>query len=174
MNLSEHQRAMRDLLRGRAAADDPYIAAAAASTGLAVTRDTILGWQRFRLDRHCRLTAALLRQRGLYDTIVATLPPLPYIEQLAEALFEVASACGDPLVASVAAFERAMLRDEAAEAVVDWPCEPYAILGALLGGGEVPATASAPHQTTVSNAIPGRFRVTRVYARRTRAVAARG
>jgi uncharacterized protein len=161
--LREHQRAMRDLIRGRAVADNPYIAAAAASTGLDVTRDTIRGWQRFRLDRHCRLTAAMLRRRGRYDDVLADVArgaTSPYIEELSGAFLDAASACGDPLVATIAAFERALLRDDATETSVEWPCDPYPILGALLVGAELPDVASAPHRTTVSSAIYGRFRVT--------------
>ena len=157
--LAEHQRAMRDLLRGDAVADDPYIAAAAASTGLQVLRDTVRGWRRFRIDRHCRLTAAMLKRKGHYDEVLSEVPALPYIEAAAEAFFDAASACGDPLVVSVAAFERAMLRDEARETSVDWPCDPYPILGALLGGTELPDVAAAPHRTIVSNDLYGRFRV---------------
>ncbi len=161
--LPEHQRAMRDLIRGHAVADDPYIAAAAASTGLDVTRDTIRGCQRFRLDRHCRLTTAMLRRRGRYDDVLADVARgavSPYIEELSGAFLDAASACGDPLVATVAAFERALLRDDANETSVEWPCDPYPILGALLVGAELPDVAGAPHRTTVSSAIRGRFRVT--------------
>src|SRR5438046_2110155 len=102
---------MRDLPPGQAHAPDPYIAAAAASPGLEVTRDTIRGWRRFRLDRHCRLTAALLRSRNRHDEVLASLDHAsasPYIEELANAFFEAALRCGDPLVVAVAAFERAL------------------------------------------------------------------
>jgi uncharacterized protein (UPF0276 family) len=156
--LSEHQRAMRDLLRGTAVADDPYVREAAKSTGLQVLRDTVRGWRRYRLDRQCRLTAAMLKRRGGYDEALERANS-PYIEAAANAFLDAAESCGDPLLASVAAFERAMLRDEAAETSVDWPCDPYPILGALLGGTELPEVAFVPHRTIVSNECYGYFRV---------------
>jgi hypothetical protein len=160
--LHEHQRAMRDLLRGQGDASDPYIAIAASAPGLEVTRDTIRGWRRFRLDRHCRLTTALLRSRNRYDAVLASLDQAavsPYIEELAIAFFEAALRCGDPLVAAVAAFERALLREDDAESVIEWPCDPYPLLIVLLQGQSIVDPPPAPHRTTVSRAIAGRFRV---------------
>jgi hypothetical protein len=160
--LHKHQRAMRDLLRGQGDVSDPYIAAASASTGLEVTRDTIRGWRRYRLDRHCRLTAAMLRGRGLYDYVLATLDyatPSPYIEDLAVAFFDAVFRCGDPLVTAVAAFERALLLEDDAESVIEWPCDPYPLLIVLLQGQSIADPPAAPHRTIVSRATPGRFRV---------------
>lgn len=162
LTLEEHQRAMSDLIRGRAAAADPYTAAAAESTGLQVTRDSIRGWRSFRLDRNCRLTAAILKQRGLYDGVIAELerePRSPFIEPLSAAFLATAATRGDALIASVARFEQALLREDDTEEPVDWPCNPYDILSALLSGDTVPALPAAAHRTIVSRAIPGLFRV---------------
>jgi uncharacterized protein (UPF0276 family) len=160
LGLADLQRAMRDLIRGVSVADDPYIAAAAECTGLQVTRDTIDGWRRFRLSRNCRLTAALLRTDGTFEEVVgATDCNSPYIEELSSAFLRAASAQGDPLLASVASFERALLREDDAEETIAWPCDPYAILGALIQGAEIPEVAEQPHQTVVSKRIPGLFRV---------------
>ncbi|HEY2828874.1 MAG TPA: DUF692 family protein [Thermoanaerobaculia bacterium] len=160
MTLAEQQRAMRDLIRGTGIADDPYIVAASESVGLQVTRDTIRGWQRFRLSRNCRLTTALLRTRGTYEEILgSTECNSPYIEELSSAFLRAACAYGDPLLASVASFERALLRADDAEETIAWPCDPYTILGALLQGAEILEVAEQPHQTIVSKRIPGLFRV---------------
>ena len=158
MELADHQRAMRDLLRGTAVADDPYVRAAAASTGIEVLRDIVRTWRRYRLDRQCRLTTAMLKRRGGYDEALEHASS-PYIEAAAGEFLDAAASCADPLVVSVAAFERAMLRNEAAETSVDWPCDPYPILGALLAGTELPEVAFAPHRTLVSNEYYGYFRV---------------
>jgi uncharacterized protein (UPF0276 family) len=162
LTLHEHQRAMRDLIRGVAMADDPYIAQAAESVGLAVTRDTIRGWRRFRLDRNCRLTTALLRTRGGYDPVFAAIeqrPLSPFIEELSDAFLDAAMRSDDSLVTTVAAFERALLRNDERETSVEWPCDPYPVLAALLQGEAIPELAAAPHCTIVSRAIPGLFRV---------------
>lgn len=162
--LHEHQRAMRSLLSGVVATSDPYIVAAAASTGLEVTRDTIRGWRRFRLDRHCRLTTTALRHRRRYDEVMAALdgvPAWPYIETLAEAFYEAAARCDDSLIAVIAMFERALHRDDDVETTVAWPCDPYPILGALLQGEPPPDLPFASHRTIVSSKLPGRFRVER-------------
>jgi uncharacterized protein (UPF0276 family) len=162
LSLREHQRAMADLIAGRAVADDPYISAAAQSTGLQVTRDSIRGWRSFRLDRNCRLTAALLKQRGFYDDVIEAIerePVSPFIEPLSAAFLAVAATRGDALIASVAKFEQALLREDDTEESVDWPCNPYDVLSALLSGDAVPALLETPHRTIVSRAIPGLFRV---------------
>ncbi|HUP60280.1 MAG TPA: DUF692 family protein [Thermoanaerobaculia bacterium] len=165
LSLREHQRAMRDLIRRGVVADDPYIASAAKSVGLEVTRDTIRGWLRFRLDRNCRLTSAILRRRGTYEPVFASVERAavsPFIEELSNNFLDAAAACGDPLVTSVASFERALLRGERDETTVSWPCDPYAVLGALLQGDEIPNVSAAPHRTIVSSAIESLFRVERV------------
>jgi uncharacterized protein (UPF0276 family) len=162
LSLRDHQRAMSDLIRGSAVADDPYIAAAAQSMGLQVTRDSIRGWRSFRLDRNCRLTAAILKQRGLYDVVIEAIerePVSPFIEPLSAAFLAAAATRGDTLVASVAGFEQALLREDDAEESVDWPCNPYDVFSALLSGEDVPPLPVAAHRTIVSRAIPGLFRV---------------
>jgi hypothetical protein len=157
--LRDHQRAMRDLIRGDRVADDPYIAVAAQSPGLEVTRDTIRGWRKFRFDRNCRLTSAILRQRGLYDEVFASVDrELAFIEELAAVFFDAAAARGDLLVTAVARFERAISTGDDTEQQVDWPCNPYDVLGPLLTGDNVPELEPAPHRTFVSR---GRFRVSR-------------
>ncbi|HEX7680917.1 MAG TPA: DUF692 family protein [Thermoanaerobaculia bacterium] len=160
--LREHQRSMRDLIRGGAIAANPYITAAAQSPGLEVTRDAIHSWRVFRLERNCRLTSAILCQRGGYDEVLAKVeqgPVSPFIEEMSDAFLSAASAHADALVRSVAAFERAMLQDDGVERSVDWPCDPYAVLGPLIIGGEIPPLTTAPHRTIVSSGIQGMFRV---------------
>jgi uncharacterized protein (UPF0276 family) len=162
LSLQEHQRAMANLIGGRPVAEDPYIAAAAQSMGLEVTRDSIRGWRSFRLDRNCRLTAAILKQRGLYDDVIDAIsrePVSPFIEPLSAAFLAAAATRGDALIASVARFEQALLREDDAEECVDWQCNPYDVFSALLSGDEVPALPEAAHRTIVSRAIPGLFRV---------------
>lgn len=162
MTLAEHQRAMRDLIQGRAVAPDPYIEMAGRSIGLDVTRDTIRGWRVFRLAQSCRLTTAVLRDRGKLDEVLAVVerPPVsPFIEELASVFLDAAATLGDEVVTSVAAFERALLRDETAETSVDWPCNPYDVLAPLLQGEPLPPLAYVAHRTLVSRSIPGRFRI---------------
>jgi hypothetical protein len=159
--LAELQRAMRDLIRGEQVADDPYIREASECVGLQVTRDTIRGWQQFRLTRNCRLTTAILRACGTFDEVLRSIDcNSPYIEELSRAFLRRSCEHGDPLVASVASFERALLREDDGEETIAWPCNTYEVLGALLQGGEVRQLAAAPHQTIVSKRIPGLFRVT--------------
>ena len=161
LSLREHQRAMRDLILGDAVADHPAIVAASQSVGLEVSRDTIAGWRRLRLDRNCRLTTAILTQRGLYDRVFASIrSESPFVEELSNTFLEAAMAQGDALVATVARFEQAMLRDDDVERSIDWPCNPYPVFAALLTGGEIPPLEQVPCRTVVSRSIKGMFRVT--------------
>jgi len=158
MNLAEHQRAMRDLIAGRAIANDPYVEQASRSIGLEVTRGTIRGWREFRLSQSCRLTSAILRARGRFDEALdATRCSSPFIEELSRAFLESAITLGDDLIASVARFELALMGDE--ETIVDWPCDPYEVLAALIRDEPPREYGRAPHRTLVSRAMPGRFRV---------------
>lgn len=159
LTLLEHQRAMRDLIKGVAVANDPYIEQASHAIGLQVTRDTIRGWRTFRLGQNCRFTTAVLRGRGRHDEVLAAIEPVtsPFIEELSRAFLDAAIALGDDLIASVAKFERAMLSDE--ETIVDWPCDPYEVLGPLLHGELPPELPYMRYKTVVSRAMPGRFRV---------------
>lgn len=161
MTLAGHQRAMRDLILGRGVANDPYIEQAERSIGLQVTRDTIRGWRVFRLAQNCGLTTAALRARGGYDEVFAAIEPVtsPFIEELSRAFLDAAIALGNELITSVAAFERALLHDGDGETIVDWPCDPYAVLDRLLRGAPLPALEMIPHRTLVSRTMPGRFRI---------------
>jgi len=157
--LLEHQRAMRDLIQRGAVADDPYIEQASRAIGLAVTRDTTRGWRVFRLGQNCRFTTAMLRARGRHGEVLAAIDSVtsPFIEELSRAFLDAAIALGDALIASVARLERSMLSDE--ETVVDWPCDPYEVLGPLLRGELPPELPYMRYKTVVSRAMPGRFRV---------------
>lgn len=154
MRLAEHQRAMRELIRGHAVANDPYIEQASRSIGLQVTRDTIRGWRLFRLRQSCRLTATILGDRfeEVVDAIECT---SPFIEELSRAFLERVN--GDELTTAVAQFELALMQD--GETIVDWPCDPYEVLAPLLRGERPPALPRAPHRTLVSRTMPGRFRI---------------
>lgn len=157
LTLREHQRAMRDLIRRDLVAEDPYVVAAAKCVGLEVTRDTIRNWHRFRLDRNCRLTSAILRQRGMYAHAFAVVEKhagSPFIEQLANDFFDAAIALGDPLITSVASLERALNGSD--ETIVEWPCDPYPVLAALLQGEEIPGIPPETHTTIVAD---GSFRL---------------
>jgi len=107
------------------------------------------------------LTTAILRQRGLYDQLFASIESeSPFVEELSNAFLEAAIAQDDELVAVVARFEQALLRDDDVERWIDWPCNPYDVLSALLTGDEIPPLESAPHRTVVSRSIEGMFRAT--------------
>ena len=154
MRLAEHQRAMRDLIRGHAVADDPYIEQASRSVGLHVTRDTIRGWRAFRLRQNCRLTATILGDR--FDEVVDAVDcTSPFIEELSRAFLEQAN--GDEVITAVAQFELALM--QGGDTIVDWPCDPYEVLAPLLRGERPPALPRAPRRTLVSRAMPGRFRI---------------
>jgi hypothetical protein len=145
---------MRDLIRGRGIADDPYIEQASRSIGLQVTRDTIRGWRVFRLRQSCRLTATMLGDR--FDEIVDALEcDSPFIEELSRAFLEQAN--GDDVITAVAQFELALMQD--GETIVDRPCDPYEVLAPLLRGERPPALSHSPHRTLVSRTMPGRFRI---------------
>ena len=146
---------------------DPYLAAVARSDALTLVREISASWRTISIERHAPLTTTLLRQRGrLEDELVELLRMRgisPFHTDLREQFLRRAMDHPDPLVAAVAAFERALTASGdgagGTEVTVDWPVDPYAVLGALLRGQPLPDLPPAPHRTVVDPARPGGFRV---------------
>jgi hypothetical protein len=162
MNIAQHQ---RDLFRlvtlgdDRIGADDPYIKAVAQSPQLEMLREVILSWREFDVERSCVLTSALLRRLGIFKELVREFasrgPISPFVEKLGEAFLEGVSAYGNPVVASMARFELAILKvkhGDSSEYSVDWPCDPRPVLN-----GEAAGENGGPlgYRTVISVRIPG-------------------
>jgi hypothetical protein len=170
MELATLQRQLRDLIKGTpiaGAVADPYIEQVAQSAALPVLQEIIALWRGYDLDRTCVLTVTLLRHRGLFQSAIRQVASQgalsPYIDAFSAQFLAAASQLHDPLVASVARFELALQqvrRGDEATYVVDWPCEPYAVLQALLAGDAVPESPDQqPHRTTIARALPRLFSV---------------
>jgi hypothetical protein len=147
-SLAEHQRALLDLMRGRAPAarGDPYLARVAGSRELAFLREVSLFWCAVGVRSTCPWTARWLDRQGAFnDAIVAFHSGedvSPYIETAGRQFLARFLTHPDPLAAALAAFELALLRVQAGETGVfrcDWPCNPDAVILALRTDGALPA-----------------------------------
>ena len=170
MTLARLQTTLHQLVRGSyvpSADDDPYIRTVAASPHLVMVREVVRWWRAYGVGRFCVLTATLLRRRGLFDDTISefvrTVAITPYAEELGDTFLSYMSRSTDPLMASVAGFERALVRakkGDAAEYTVLWPCDPHAVLVWLTtpAADELRA-ADGMYATIVSRALPEMFEV---------------
>lgn len=168
MTLAAHQRALRDLIRGRAPAptqDEAYFHSVATSAGLDVVREIVFWWRLVGVERACPLTAAALKRSGRFESVCAQMvqhhPISPYIDEQARVFLAIACADGQALVASVAAFEQALhaVQEGATTTyVMTWLMDPVAVLTGLLKGTPIDADqSSGVYRVVVSRSLPGLF-----------------
>ena len=166
--LAGHQRRLLEMLRrgaGAEAGDEPYLHAVAGSTHLDLLREVILWWRCVGIRRACPLTGRLLDRLGTFDEVVgefvAEWKISPFVERLGAEFLAWAARRPEPLVASLAAFEHALLSAKAgdpAERTVDWRHPPEEVLAAILLGADLPAE-DGPWHTVVSADRRGLFEV---------------
>ncbi len=168
MNIASQQTGLLALLKsGHTDGADPYIQTVAQSDHLTMLREIILTWRFFDIERHCRLTASLLKKRGIFEEAVksfsATPNLSPFPDQLAQAFFDQMGHHRDPLVACVAQFECSLVKvkqGDNGQYTVDWPVDPQALIPNLLGDTPLELPPEGHYQTKISRDIPGLVRIT--------------
>lgn len=169
MDLAKQQRDLLALIRCGSIADssDSYIDKVARSPHLQVLREVVLSWRAFDVERSCRLTAALLKQRGWFDDEVrafaATANISPFVERLRDNFLEQMARHTDLLIAAVAQFELYLIKvklGDSAEYLVEWPTDPRPVLMALSKGGSLESPpVGAPHRMLISQRFQGLVQV---------------
>jgi len=156
-NLATFQRELASLLRGEAAAsDEDYFREVERSVGLDVARYSVASWRQLLLRQATPLTIAALTLGGRLEEAfrgLAIRATSAYVEKLACEFLDDVTPSGDTLLRAVAQFEKAMI--QGADETIEWPCEPYSAIAALLRGEE-PEEDGRKHVVIVSG---GRFRV---------------
>ena len=140
MNLARQQTALLSLLKtGHAENDDVYIQSVAISAHLRMLREIILAWRRYDIQRHCPLTATLLKKCARFEELVssfAAAPNLsPFPDQMAEAFLCQMSEQEDPIITCIAQFELFMTRvklGDPGEYTVNWPADPRTVIACVL------------------------------------------
>jgi hypothetical protein len=166
MNLAQHQQELSQLLlRGAKGvlSDDPYTRMVSTSPHLELLRETILWWREFDVERTCPLTSELLRRRGVFQAAVEDFSAAggisPFVEILGQAFLEYTARSTDAVTASMARFERAVIRvklGDPATYIVDWPCDPRDVLN---GVDAEPVAANRVYRTYLSKDTPGFVRM---------------
>ena len=170
MDLRTYQRTLSGLIRDDYSPgpdDDAYFRQIARSEKLEVTREIVLWWRQMSLERACVLTSRALKAFGLFEaeteTFVNRYRFSPFIELLSDEFLEWLSGHRVELLATVACFERALIRSKrgSSEPVsIQWGHNPYVVFDALLNGGDLSEIAQEGNYTTVvSPDLPGGFRV---------------
>jgi hypothetical protein len=146
-SLAEHQRALLDLMRGRAPApsEDPYLAGVAGSRELDFLREVSLFWCAVGIRSTCTWTARWLDRHGAFAEAIAAFHAgenvSPYIETAGRQFLERFLVHADAPTATLAALELALLRVQAGEPGVfrvDWDRNPNAVIRALRTGDALP------------------------------------
>jgi hypothetical protein len=163
-NLNQMQRGLLNLLKGRSVdvRGDSYLRRVADSDELALAREIALWWRAFGLESYCVLTSQLLSRLGIFNDVVAAFfcecSTSPFIERLSQEFLVWLSAYKDPLVASMARFECALIRAKRGEPGVhqlEWTLDPESLFSAILMGTELPRPDKHRiYRTTVSADLP--------------------
>lgn len=141
MTLAVQQRKLLGLLRSSydgSADPDPYIQAVAGSADLREARRNILLWRVWVLERMCPLTFTLLKSRGelggVIEVFIRQRNISPFRETQAPDFLDMVTTHPDTLVASVAAFERALIRvrdGDPGPFIIVWTVDPHVVLHRL-------------------------------------------
>jgi hypothetical protein len=163
-NLAQMQRGLLSLLKGRAvdAFADAYLHGVSRSSELALAREIAVWWRAFGLETYCVLTSRLLHRMGIFDQLVEAFfcecRTSPFIEQLSQEFLDWLSGHQNPLVASMARFERALIRAKRGNPGVcelEWNRNPEWLFRAILEGTELPPVeGDRVYRTTVSANLP--------------------
>ena len=130
-------------------------------------RKIVFLWRAYDLEHYCVLTAKLLKRNGIFDeTVCAFIQNMsnsPFIEKLGITFLEEMSHHNDPLIASLAQFEAALLRvkqGDPATYTIEWRCDPYRLLESILNNSPFDGESQySEYRTIVSSETPGLFHV---------------
>ena len=145
MDLAAQQRVLLELIENgasgvTAAERDEYIDEVADSHALRVLRDIVASWEAYDVRRSCPLTAIALSRSGRLEEAVRTVPfgmSSPFLESRAMVFLDDVGRDGDPLIAAVARFERAVMCVRGGDTrrhAIEWPRDPEVIINGLLEG----------------------------------------
>jgi hypothetical protein len=137
--LAERQRAMLAVLKGRTAGA-PSVGPRAEGPHLELLREIVFWWRDLGVTRYCSFTAKILRRRGDFGSVLAGFirdcPGSALIEEQGDLFLDYVSRDPEPLVAALAATERALIRsrlDEARpETIIAWRHDPEAVFDFIL------------------------------------------
>lgn len=140
----------------------------AQSPSLAVVRDIARWWRAYQLERYCLITSGLLQVQGDFEAAVAdfyeTTQNVPaWIEDAGDAFLRFIARRPDPVAASLAEFEAALIAARKGELmsgrVIDWNVHPYEVLRTALSQKMANEWTPGRFQTLVSSNIDGYFTV---------------
>jgi hypothetical protein len=142
---------------------DSYLELVEGSGELAAIREIAIWWRTYHLERTCVHTARLMRRLGLFGQAVAEFyassAASPFAEEIGRQFVAAMSGHANPLVASMARFEAALLKVRAGDAGrygIEWDRNPNDVFRALEQGGELPASEEMScYYLEVAATIPG-------------------
>lgn len=167
MNLASYQKQILQLLKSTdpPLTEDSYLLQVYQSKELALVQEIVLWWRAYQLEQYCKLTTTLLKKQHQFEEQVTNFyrqqDVSSYIEQLSDTFLSFVIQSDDGLLRSVASFEQALIRVKKGDTSVyevNWPYEPYAVLGYLLHGTYPNWEQTAGnYQTFISHKLPHSF-----------------
>jgi hypothetical protein len=150
--LAQSQDSMLRLIKGRPInTKDSYLQLVEDSGELAAIREIAIWWRTYQLERTCVHTARLMRHLGLFGRAVADFHAgtalSPFAEEAGRQFVAAMSGHADPLVASMAQFEAALLKVRAGSVGrygIEWDRNPNDVFRALEQGEELPPSEGVP------------------------------
>ncbi len=164
--LAEYQRHIRDLLKNRTVGepDDPHLKAVARSPELLLLRDIAVWWRELAVNGQCTWTTRLLRQYGTFHSVVESfyceVKVSSYMERAGEQFLDWLSSHEDPVIASLAQFERAVSKvrqGDPGEYRISWDRNPDDLLACLKSGS--PPPPPDPEWRYLVCMLPLRFKI---------------
>jgi hypothetical protein len=162
--LAQLQDSTLRLIKGRPInTKDSYLDLVRGSGELVAIREIAIWWRTYHLERTCVHTARLMRRLGLFGQAVAgffaSTAASSFAEDAGRRFAAAMSGHADPLVASMAQFEAALLKVRAGSACrygIEWDRNPNDVFRALEQGWELPASEGVPcYFVEVAANIPG-------------------
>jgi hypothetical protein len=149
---------------------DSYLDLVEGSGELVAIREIAIWWRTYHLERTCVHTARLMRRLGLFGQAVAEFyadtAASAFAEEVGQQFVAAMSRHADPLVASMAQFEAALLKvrdGNTGRYGIEWDRNPNDVFRALEQGAELPASEEAScYYLEVAANIAGMVCCTRV------------
>jgi hypothetical protein len=169
--LAQLQDSMLRLIKDRPTnTRDSYLKLVKDSGELVAIREIAIWWRTYHLERSCVHTARLMRRLGLFEKAVAEFyartAASPFAEEVGRQFAAAMSGHANPLVASMAQFEAALLHVRHGSATrygIEWDRNPNAVFRALDQHTELPASeAPSRYYVEVAAKIAGTVCCTRI------------
>jgi hypothetical protein len=163
-SLASLQRGLLALIKADTTAlivDDPYLDLVRHSHGLQVVREITQWWKLYQAEAACPLTARALKKHDGFESSMRSFARQrtmsSYVESFSDDYLTHVRLTSNGFCSTVAHFEQCLLRVKRGgrdEYTIEWECEPFAALGALLSDGDLRRVPQGKYRTRIGSRLP--------------------